>query len=437
MSTAIERANALMETRARVAKEQESFLTDLKGREMNAEERSQYDRYNERIDGLAGEVDELLAREKRESEAGAIREAQAAAFGREPDEPKQERSLNERIRAWARGEEQMRSTDEDGLTVNGFRTNVIGVMRERELLRAGASPDEIRALTWDTGSSASAVPTILDRRLYEVLEAEIAALRMPTTTITTDSGAPMDFPKVATHAIATQVSGQGTTLAGTDPTFAKLTLTPDKFGELVKVANEVISDSGVDMVGFLARDIGRAVGRRVNQAIAEAMIGGVVVGSGGTVSTGGSLITPTYEHLVNLQYSVADSYRNANSAGWLAKDSTAGTLRKLRDGAGGTEGSPIWQPSTQVGITGTRQPDILFGNPFFTDPNVAAQGSNAKVLFYGDWNGFYARFVGNPMIERNDSVLFQSDEVAFRGKWRAAGGYQDLTAVNLLKMSVS
>ena len=73
MSTAIERANALMETRARVAKEQESFLEDLKGREMNAEERSQYDRYNERIDGLASEVDDLLAREKREAEAGAIR----------------------------------------------------------------------------------------------------------------------------------------------------------------------------------------------------------------------------------------------------------------------------------------------------------------------------------------------------------------------------
>ena len=54
-----------------------------------------------------------------------------------------------------------------------------------------------------------------------------------------------------------------------------------------------------------------------------------------------------------------------------------------------------------------------------------------------DWRGFFARYVGSPMIERNDSVGFATDETFFRGKWRAAGDYQDLTAVNLLKMSVS
>jgi HK97 family phage major capsid protein len=247
----------------------------------------------------------------------------------------------------------------------------------------------------------------------------------------------MDFGKVTAHAIATQVAGQGTTLAGTDPTFGKLSLTPVKYAELIEVNNDVITDNGVDLVGFLARDLGRAVGRRVNEAIADAMIGGAVTGAAGTQATGGSLITPTYSHLVNLEYSVNSAYRASASAGWLALDSTAGTLRKLRDGAGGTEGAPLWQPSTQTGIAGQRQPDSLFGHPFWTDPNVAAQGSNAKILFFGDWNGFYARFVGNPIIERNDSVGFKEDDVYFRGKWRAAGDYQDLTAVNLLKMSVS
>ena len=434
MSTATERANALLETRARVWNEAETFLQDLKGEEMSVEQRTQWDRYNERIDGLATEIDQLTTREQREHEAGAVREAQAQAFGREPDDNRAD--WNTRIRDWARGEVRMDAKDEDGKPFNGFATNVLGVRRERELIRSGASPDEVRALLWDTGSSASAVPTLFDRQLYEVLQEEIAGLRMPTTVITTDSGASMEFPRVSAHAIATQVSGQGTALAGTDPTFAKLTLTPVKYAELIDVSSELVSDSGVDMVGFLARDLGRAVGRRVNEAIVTGMIGAVTVGSGGTVSTGGTLITPTFAHLINLEYSVNDSYRNSTSAAWLAKDSTAGTLRKLRDGAGGTEGSPLWQPSVQTGIAGQRQPDQLFGHPFFTDTNVAAQASNAKILFFGDWRSYYSRFVGNPLVERNDSVSWKNDEVSFRGKWRAAGGYQDLTAVNLLKQSV-
>jgi HK97 family phage major capsid protein len=259
---------------------------------------------------------------------------------------------------------------------------------------------------------------------------------MPTTRIVTASGEPMDFPKVASHAVATQVSGQGTTLAGTDPTFAKLTLTPVKHGELVKIASEVVTDSGIDIVGFIARDIGRALGRQVNAVEMAVLVASAFAGTGGTVATGGSLVTPDYDDLVNLQYSIVDAYRNGN-AGWLMKDSTAGTLRKLRDGAGGTEGAPLWQPSTQTGIAGQVQPDTLLGFPVFTDPAVAAQGSNARVVFFGDWSAYYLRLVGDPIIERNDSVGFATDEVYFRGKWRADSGAQDTTAINLLKMSVS
>jgi HK97 family phage major capsid protein len=437
MDNVQQRVKALTETRAQVWEEAKGFLEDLKGDEMTAEQRTQWDAYNERIDTLGSEADSLLERHQRETEAAKVREAQTEAFGREPEERQERTNWNQRIRDWAAGREQMRYSDGEG-NINGFRTNVTRVMKERELARQGATPDEIRALAWDTGDVASAVPTLFDRSLYEVLEENIAGLRMPTTRLVTESGASMEFPRVDSHAIATQVSGQGTALAGTDPGFDKLTLTPVKYAELIEVANEVISDNGVDIISFLARDLGRALGRRVNQAMMTAtggMTTSVTVGSGGTISTGGTLIDPTYEHLVNLLYSVNDSYRN-NSAAWLFRDSTAGTIRKLRDGAGGTEGAPIWAPMVTTGISGQRQPDVLLGFPLYTDANVASLASNAKIGFFGDWSAFYSRFVGDPVVERNDSALFTTDEVAFRGKWRYAGGFQDLTAVNLLKRSV-
>jgi hypothetical protein len=122
-----------------------------------------------------------------------------------------------------------------------------------------------------------------------------------------------------------------------------------------------------------------------------------------------------------------------NSKGWK---STAGTIRKLRDGAGGTTGAVMWVPSPTKGLV-VGQPDLLNGYPVYTDPNVASIASTKKVVFFGDWNAYYFRTVGDLMVERNDSVGFATDEVFFRGKWRAAGGAQDLTAINLMKQSVS
>jgi HK97 family phage major capsid protein len=273
--------------------------------------------------------------------------------------------------------------------------------------------------------------------LYEVLEANITALRLPTTRITTNSGESMEFPKVTTHAIATQVAGQGTTIGGSDPVFGKFALLPVKYGALIKLASEVVSDSGVDIVGFVSRDLGRAVSRRVNTAIMAEFIANAFVGSAGTASTGGSLVGPSFGSLVDLEYSILDSYRSSTSTSWVTNDSTAGLIRKLRDGAGGTEGAPLWQPSLQGGISGLRTPDRLFGYPVYTDPNIAAAGSNAKILYFGDMSSYYVRTVGSMMIERNDSVGFAEDQSYFRGKWRADAGAADLTAINAMKMSVS
>ena len=77
-------------------------------------------------------------------------------------------------------------------------------------------------------------------------------------------------------------------------------------------------------------------------------------GTNAPIKTGGSLIAPTVEKFIDLQYSVADSVRQRGS--WLMHDSTAGSIRKLRDGAGGTIGAFLWEPSLTAGLQ-SGQPD--------------------------------------------------------------------------------
>ena len=142
------------------------------------------------------------------------------------------------------------------------------------------------------------------------------------------------------------------------------------------------------------------------------------------------------ENLVDLEYSVNDASRAGNTA-WLMNDKTAGILRKLRDGAGGTLGAPIWQPSLQGGIAGLRTPDQLFNYPVYTDPNVAESASNAKIIYFGDWSSYYLRTVGSLQVERSDEAGFDNDQVHFRGKWRSTSGAQDVNAISILRQNVS
>jgi HK97 family phage major capsid protein len=283
----------------------------------------------------------------------------------------------------------------------------------------------------------------LSHSLYQYMEAGIAMFRMPTTKIQTSSGEALQFPRVATHGVATQVAGQGTAIAGTDAVFGRMQLDAYKYGELVQVSSEMISDEVVNIIDFVAANVARAVGRLIDTDLVvgsgsgkpQGVMATALAGAAGTVATGGSLITPTYENLVDLVYSVNDQYRANNSTAFLTRDATAGILRKLRSDAGGTSGPVLWEPSLTAGIQGG-QPDRLLGFPVYTDPNVASCASNAKIMAFGDFSAYYIRQIGNFILERSDEYAFNTDLVTFRGKWRVDGDCIDGTALNLLKQSV-
>ena len=307
------------ERRLRAWNNAQSLLDDVarERRDMTAEESTTYDRMMRDIDDLDLEIRDRIERRDREHQAARLRENDHHIFGSR-GVASRETAEQDSLRRWLRGET---------WGVNELEIDIQRARREAELIRQGASPTEVRALAWDAGSGSLTVPTTMARSLYEALEANIAAFRMGATTMNTASGEPMQLPILSTHAVATQVAGQGTTLAGSDPVFTRMNLDAFKYGQLVRVSNELLQDSAVDIAGMLGRDIGRALGRVID---ADLVLGtgtgeprGVMVAAAaagaGSVTTGGSLVSPSYDTLVNAVYSLNDSYR-ANGAVWLMRD---------------------------------------------------------------------------------------------------------------------
>lgn len=443
--SAAEHINLLRDMRGRVWEESKRWLETIHAekRDMTSEEAAQWNRYNARLDELEVEMKATLSRETNERDAAVAYEAMGREFGTQGVVNREKQAETE-FRQWVSGEIDLTYRDENGKLQKGLQVDLGAAQREQNLIRAGASPDEVRALAWDTGSIASGVPTTMARTLYAYVTAPVAMMNMPTYQFNTTSGEQMKFPRVNAHGIATQVSGQGTTLAGTDATFLSMTLDAYKYAELVRVANEVLTDTAFDVVGFLGSNIGRAVGQVIATDLVVGSgsnkpqgIMGAITGAG-TIATGGTLATGiTFEKLVDLNYSVNAAYTARSSVAWLMNRLTVGQIRKIRDGAGGTSGGFIWDASNAnlPGMQGA-EPGGLLGYPVWTDPNVASMASNAVVAAFGAWDAYYVRTVGNFVIERDDSRYFDTDEAGFRGKWRVDGDVIDTTAFNILKNSV-
>jgi HK97 family phage major capsid protein len=429
------RVEALNTERLRAWEAGKALLEATEGRTMDAEELAQFERINAEITNIDAEVRQIVDSETREREAATLREHTLSVFG-EVATNRNDAAGVDHFRAWLAAP---RGSD---LRSAQFEVDIQRVIKERDLIRQGATAEELRALAWDASSGSLVVPTTMARSLFDVMESSIAGFRIGATRINTSTGENMQLPKLTTHGIGSQIAGQGSAFAGGDPVFGRVDLNAYKYGQIVKVANELVSDAAFGIEQFLGQDLGYALGRVINTDLVVGSGSGeptgmtLLAGAGtnAPVKTGGSLIAPTVEKFIDVQYSINDAYR-AN-ASWLMRDSVAGTVRKLRDGAGGTVGAFLWEPSLTSGLKdGT--PDRFLGSPVFTDPNCGSQGpADAKVATYGDFSQYTIRTVGNPVIERDDSVYFASDEAAFRGKWRVGGNHRQVGALNNLTTTV-
>jgi HK97 family phage major capsid protein len=444
-------AKRLHEEVQRVYKEIEglSFKAADERRGFSDEEQKSWDDLHTALDNSDLRLKQVLADEKRAYEAdesfNALDQRRA-----DPSMTQPANAFEAELRSFARGERDPQTGDRKALEVSSTGSRI---MRKLAMGRP-MSPTEVRVLTDGyvgnvPTTSGGIVPIDFYDQLLSYLIEVSGVMQTGPTVLNTVGGEPIQVPIVNQHTGLTSAggqvnvsAGQGATLPGADPVFAQKTLTANKFGIMIQVSRELIDDSGVNLLGYLAMSAGRALGNQLGSVLVnggEGISNGILVApvaiTGPASASANSALTaqgiveggPTYANLVDMEYSVIAPYRQSRSCYWLAADKTLGVLRKITD----TVGRPIWEPSTVLGA-----PDLLLGKPLVADPFMPAIGGASKSIVFGDFSQYFVRMVGGVRFERSDDFAFNQDLVSFRALIRADGNLMNPPSVSPQPLAV-
>lgn len=417
---ASDEAKRLHARRSQAASEYKGVLAEAEGRSFTAEERTKLDVLDTEMNDLDTRIKSVLDADKRAAEADA-------AFGELERRSAAEVRGGAGLDSWRGITQEMRSL--------AYSTPAAGNNYYAMVNRGDRAPLNLRTLLSNNTSSASAtVPIDFYDQLISYLIEVSGLLQTGPTVLNTAGGETLQIPTVSAHPVAASAA-QGGVIPSGDPAFSSKTLGSQKFGWQGSVARELIDDTAVDLLGYLAMAAGRALGNTFGSSLLNGTNGvsgglltlapsGVVGAPSATVlaasATGQVVGGPSYANLVDLEYSVIAPYRQSRSCAWLAADQSMGQLRKLTD----TLGRPIWEPSPALGV-----PDMFLGKPLIADPFMPHFGSTNVSIIFGDFSQYFVRLVGGIRFERSDDFQFGNDLVTFRALIRGDGNLADPNAL--------
>jgi HK97 family phage major capsid protein len=313
-----------------------------------------------------------------------------------------------------------------------FTPSLATARTDADVLRAIAMGEqkghEFRAAMTPT-SGSGVVPNTFYDRVFQVLR-NTNPLFETSTVITTEGGNLLQVPQLTAYSTAT-IKAAGSAIDESNPTLSNVNLGAFKYSFLVSLSNELIADSGVDILGLIADQAGRSIsydaGTGLTLGTGTVQPTGIVTAAGSAV-TGGTGVSglPTYENLLDVAYSVPGNGRAGY--GWMMNGSTIAAVRKIKDGAG----NYIFSPAVSVDAR-----DVLLGQRIYENPAMASAAVNAKSIVYGKLDDFIIRQVGGIQVAQSADYAFDQDVTTFRVTWRGDSNLGATGSVKFFKGGAS
>lgn len=377
----------LREKRAKAWETAKNFLDSRRGENglVSAEDNSTYEKMETEVVNLGKEIDRL---EKQAAIDLELSKATSAPLLEKPQ-----------------ADEKSRKT---GRASNEYKNAFWQVMRNK------AGLDVKNAL--QIGSDAEGgylTPDEFEHTLVEALEEE-DIFRGLANTIQTSSG-DRKIPVVATKGDASWVDEEGA-IPESDDSFKQVTLSAYKLATMIKISEELLNDSAFDLESYVAKEFGRRIGTKEEEAL---FVGdGTGKPTGILDATGGGQLGKTtsgaaaisFDEIMDLFYSLKSPYRK--NATFLMNDSTVKAIRKLKDGAG----QYIWQPSMVAGT-----PDTILNRPVLTSAYMPEISAGNKTVAFGDFKYYWIADRQGRSFKRLNELFAVTGQIGFVATQRLDG----------------
>ena len=199
--------------------------------------------------------------------------------------------------------------------------------------------------------------------------------------------------------------------------------------KIIRVSNELLQDSAIDMEAYLARRIAERIGRGEARYLVQGTGAGtpgqprgLAVSVTGTTQTA-SASAVKWQEILTLKHSLDPAYRRGPKFRLAFNDNTLKLISEMEDG----QGRPLWLPDI-VGVA----PASVLNVPYVIDQEIDDIGPGKKFMFCGDFNRFIIRRVRYMVLKRLTERYAEYDQTAFLAFHRFDCILEDTSAIKAL-----
>ncbi len=290
----------------------------------------------------------------------------------------------------------------------------------RELRAQGTTPDAQGGYT---------VPTQMLNKIVEAMKA-YGGIAGVAQILNTSTGQDITWSTSDGTAEEGELLAENSAASEGDVSFGTAILGAKKLSsKIIRVSNELLQDSGVDIEAYLSGRIAQRIGRGEAKYLVQGTGAGnplqpkgLVASVTGTVSAA-SATTFTWKEMNNLKHALDPAYRNGPKFRWAFNDATLKVIEEMEDG----QGRPLWLPSIAGGA-----PSTVLQVPYVVDQAIDDIAAGKKFIFCGDFDRFILRRITYMTLKRLVERYAEFDQTAFLAFHRFDCVLEDVGAIKAL-----
>lgn len=290
----------------------------------------------------------------------------------------------------------------------------------KELRAQGTTPDAKGGYT---------VPTQMLNKIVDSMKA-YGGIASVAQILNTSNGQDIPWSTSDGTAEEGELLGENTEASEEDVSFGTATLGAKKLSsKIIRVSNELLQDSGVDIEAYLAARIGQRIGRGEAKYLVQGTGAGtpvqpkgLVASVTGTVNTAAAA-TFTWQEMNKLKHAIDPAYRGGPKYRWAFNDSTLQVIEEMVDG----QNRPLWLPDVAGGT-----PATILNIPYVIDQAIDGIAAGKKFAFLGDFDRFIIRRITYMTLKRLVERYAEYDQTAFLAFHRFDCVLEDVAAIKAL-----